>query len=160
MRVKLKDLNIIDLDVIHRDHGLQIKGKNTSKVNELMTKLGNDEIDTDDYQILEQNASTSIQAQINDLKGTVENLVTMIQTACMLQQDQGQRTVASPTGHVRLTGDAQQVYPSWDQFKPAFALDFFSESVLEFFYACYLLHDVEVLLSHRSNHILSTGLIH
>jgi len=33
-----------------------------------MTKLGNDEIDTDVYEILDQNASTSMQTQINDLK--------------------------------------------------------------------------------------------
>lgn len=46
------------------------KSKETkpAKVNELMTKLGNDEIDTDVYEILDQNASTSMQTQINDLK--------------------------------------------------------------------------------------------
>jgi len=46
MSVKLRDLKIGDLDVILRAHDLQVKRNKTAKINELMTKLESDEIET------------------------------------------------------------------------------------------------------------------
>ncbi|EDX16234.1 GD22243 [Drosophila simulans] len=108
MRVKLRDLKIGDLDVILRAPDLQVKGNKTAKNNELMTKLESDEIETDDYDIMEQNASTGIQAQINELKEMVANLATTVQTACLQQQSQAQGTVEQETTRLRQTLDGSR----------------------------------------------------